>query len=93
MRQELFLDSKSGAFGLEDSRLCHPDPLKRLYLIAAVAILYATTTGMTVTIAGLRTTVDSHWQRSLSYLKIGLRCLDSLNRRGTRRARVATFAV
>jgi hypothetical protein len=40
---------------LEDSRLRHTDALKRLYLIAAVALLYATTTGMTVTITGLRT--------------------------------------
>jgi hypothetical protein len=52
--EELFLDSKSGAFELEDSRLRHTDALKRLYLIAAVALLYATTTGMTVQIAGLR---------------------------------------
>ena len=56
--EELFLDSKSGAFGLEDSRLRHTGALKRLYLIAAVALLYATTTGITVTITGLRTTVD-----------------------------------
>ena len=56
--EELFLDSKSGAFELEDSRLRHPDALQRLYLVAAVALLYATTTGMTVTITGLRTTVD-----------------------------------
>jgi hypothetical protein len=73
--EELFLDSKSGAFELEDSRLRRTDALKRLYLIAAVALLYATTTGMTVQIAGLRTTVDPHWRRGLSYLKIGLRYL------------------
>ena len=84
---------KSGAFELEDSRLRHTDALKRLYLIATVALLSATTTGMTVQISGLRTTVDPHWRRGLSYLKIGLRCLDSLNRRETRRARVAIFVV
>ena len=33
--EELFLDSKSGAFGLEDSRLRHTDALKRLYLLAS----------------------------------------------------------
>jgi hypothetical protein len=60
---------------------------------AAVALLYTTTTGMTVQIHGLRTTVDPHWRRGLSYLKIGLRCLDSLTRRETRRARVAIFVV
>ena len=56
--EELFLDSKSGAFELEDSRLRHIDALNRLYLIAAVALLYATTTGMTVQLSGLRTAVD-----------------------------------
>ena len=80
--EELFLDSKSGAFGLSDSRLRHTDALKRLYLIAAVAILYATTTGMSVTIAGLRTTVDPHWRRGLSYLKIGLRYLRGVINKG-----------
>jgi hypothetical protein len=80
--EELFLDSKSGAFELEDSRLRHTDALKRLYLIAAVALLYATTTGMTVQIAGLRTTVDPHWRRGLSYLKIGLRYLRGVINKG-----------
>ena len=90
-REELFLDSKSGAFSLSDSRLRNVDAIKRLYLIAAVALLYATTTGLTVQIAGLRTTVvgvassrnetlrerneNPHWRRGLSYLKIGLRYL------------------
>ena len=67
---------------MEDSRLRHPDALKRLYLIAAVALLYATTTGMTVQISGLRTTVDPHWQRGLSYLKIGLRYLRGVINKG-----------
>ena len=80
--EELFLDSKSSAFGLEDSRLRHPDALKRLYLIAAIGILYATTTGMVVSITGLRTTVDPHWQRGLSYLKIGLRYLRGVINKG-----------
>ena len=80
--EELFLDSKSGAFGLEDSHLRHPDALKRLYLVAAVALLYATTTGMTVTITGFRTTVDPHWRRGLSYLKIGLRYLRGVINKG-----------
>ena len=34
------------------------DVLNRLYLIAAVALLYATTTGMTVQLSGLRSAVD-----------------------------------
>jgi hypothetical protein len=80
--EELFLDSKSGAFGLSDSRLRCESAIKRLYLIAAVAILYATTTGMTVSITGLRTTVDPHWRRGLSYLKIGLRYLRGVINKG-----------
>ena len=97
-REELFLDSKSGAFGLSDSRLRNVDAIKRLYLIAAVALLYATTTGLTVQIAGLRTTVvgvassrnetlrerneNPHWRRGLSYLKIGLRYLRGVINKG-----------
>jgi len=42
--EELFLDSKSGAFELTVQAT--PDSLERLYLVAAVALLYATTQGM-----------------------------------------------
>lgn len=80
--EELFLDSKSGAFGLEDSRLRSVTSIKCLYLVAAIALLYATTQGMTVQIAGLRTTVDPHWRRGLSYLKIGLRYLQGVVNKG-----------
>lgn len=58
--EELFLDSKSGAFEVEDSRLRDPDALERLYLVAAVALLYATTQGMAVQVAGLRQQVDKN---------------------------------
>jgi Transposase DDE domain len=80
--EELFLDSKSGAFGLTDSRLRDVGAIQRLYLIAAVAVLYATMIGLTVQIAGLRTTVDPHWRRGLSYLKIGLRYLRGVVSKG-----------
>jgi hypothetical protein len=73
--KELFLDSKSVAFELEDSRLCDEAALDRLYLVAALALLYATTQGMSVQIAGLRQQVDPHWRRGISYLKMGLRWL------------------
>jgi hypothetical protein len=58
--EELFLDSKSGAFELEESRLRSVAALERLYLVAAIAILYATTQGMAVQVAGLRQQVDPH---------------------------------
>ena len=71
--EELFLDSKSGVFGLADSRLRDPHQLSRLYLVVAVAIIYGTVMGTTVQLSGLRRQVDPHWRRGLSYLKIGLR--------------------
>lgn len=80
--EELFLDSKSGAFELEDSRLRCEAALERLYLVAALALLYATTQGMAVQIAGLRQQVDPHWRRGLSYLKIGLRWLQGVVHKG-----------
>lgn len=80
--EELFLDSKSGAFGLEASRVRSAQALERLYLVAAIALLYATTTGMAVQLSGLRRQVDPHWQRALSYLKIGLRWLKGVVHKG-----------
>ena len=74
--------SKSGAFELEDSRLRSSDALERLYLVAAVALLYATTQGMAVQVAGLRPQVDPHWRRGISYLKIGLRWLNGVLHKG-----------
>jgi hypothetical protein len=80
--EELFLDSKSGAFELEDSRLRSAPALERLYLVAAIALLYGTTQGMAVQITGLRQQVDPHWRRGLSYLKIGLRWLKGVLHKG-----------
>jgi hypothetical protein len=80
--EELFLDSKSGAFELEDSRLRSAFALERLYLVAAVALLYGTTQGMAVQVEGLRQQVDPHWRRGLSYLKIGLRWLNGVLHKG-----------
>lgn len=80
--EELFLDSKSGAFELADSRLRSPEAIERLYLVAAVAILYATTQGIAVQLAGLRQQVDPHWKRGISYLKIGLRWLNGVLYKG-----------
>jgi hypothetical protein len=80
--EELFLDSKSGAFELEDTRLRSPEALERLYLVCAIALLYATTQGMAVQLAGLRQQVDPHWRRGISYLKIGLRWLQGAMHKG-----------
>lgn len=80
--EELFLDSKSGVFHLEDSRLRSAAALERLYLVAAVALLFATTQGMAVQLSGLRQQVDPHWRRGISYLKIGLRWLQGVLHKG-----------
>jgi len=80
--EELFLDSKSGAFELENSRLRCEAALERLYLVAALALLYATTQGLSVQIAGLRRQVDPHWRRGISYLKMGLRWLQGVVHKG-----------
>lgn len=80
--EELFLDSKSGAFELEESKIRCADALERLYLVAAVALLYSTTHGMAVQIEELREQVDPHWRRGISYLKIGLRWLKGVVNKG-----------
>ena len=80
--EELFLDSKSGAFKLEESRIRDCQALERLYLVVALAILFATSHGMLVQIKGLRTQVDPHWKRGLSYLKIGLRWVKGVINKG-----------
>ncbi|WP_246275739.1 hypothetical protein [Brasilonema bromeliae] len=51
-------------------------------VIAALAFLYSTTEGMAVQVAGLRQHVDPHWNRGLSYLKIGLRWLKGVIYKG-----------
>jgi len=80
--EELFLDSKSGAFEFADSRLRSATALERLDLVAAVALLYATTQATAVQITRWRQQVDPHWRRGLSYLKIGLRWLNGLLHKG-----------
>ncbi|MEB3212232.1 MAG: transposase, partial [Leptolyngbyaceae bacterium] len=60
--EELFLDSKSGAFELEDSRIRSAQAIERLYLVAAIALLYSTSQGIAVQREGLRQQVDTHWR-------------------------------
>ena len=80
--EELFLDSKSGAFELDESQVRSAEGLERLYLVVALALLFATTQGMAVQIAGLRRQVDPHWKRGLSYLKIGRSWLKGVVHKG-----------
>ena len=80
--EEMFLDSKSSVFELEGSKIRDAQSLSRLYLVLAIALLYATQQGLTVQVEGLRTQVDPHWRRGLSYLKIGLRWLSGFMAKG-----------
>lgn len=80
--EQLYLDSKSGAFQLEESRLQQAEQLEKLYLVAAVAILFSTLQGMAVELEGLRRQVDPHWNRGMSYLKIGLNWLHGVIHKG-----------
>jgi Transposase DDE domain len=80
--EELFLDSKSGVFQLESSKIRDGKALERLYLVVALALLFATSQGMAVQLKGLRTQVDPHWKRGISYLKIGIRWLNGVLHKG-----------
>ena len=70
------MDDKSGGFQLESSLIRDAQALTRLCLILATATLYLVSTGVSVVTLGWRRMVDSHWQRGLSYFKIGWRWLD-----------------
>jgi hypothetical protein len=80
--EETFLDEKSGGFQLESSELATTDAIERLVLILAIATLHFTSIGLGVVKAKVRRFVDTHWDRGLSYLKIGWRWLRPCYRRG-----------
>lgn len=69
--EEGFLDEKSGLFELESSRLRDTESLERLVMVVSVATLLLVSEGLDVVERGDRRHVDPHWQRGLSYLKIG----------------------
>ena len=71
--EEGFLDAKSSLFGLEDSRLRDAASLERLILVISVATLLLVSEGLQVVQQGARRTIDPHWNRALSALKLGLR--------------------
>jgi hypothetical protein len=71
--EESFLDEKSGGYQIHTSELATPEALERLILILAIATLHLTSFGLGVVQVGKRRLVDTHWDRGLSYLKIGWR--------------------
>ena len=56
---------------MEDSGLRDTESLERLLLVLGVTMLLLVSEGTQVVTKGLRRTVDAHWSRGLSYLKIG----------------------
>jgi hypothetical protein len=71
--EENFLDDKSAGFQLESGEIRDVEALSRLGLILATATLYLVSTGTAVVTLGLRTHIDTHWHRGLSYFQIGWR--------------------
>lgn len=82
--EETFLDDKSGGFQVQTSELQTPEALERLFLVLAIASLHFTSVGLEVVRADLRRWVDTHWDRGLSYFKIGWRWLAQQYRRAWR---------
>lgn len=80
--EESFLDDKSNGFQVESSRLDDAPAISRLFLVLAVATLYFTSVGTSVVKQNLRPWVDTHWDRGMSYLKIGWSWVRQQFRRG-----------
>jgi hypothetical protein len=71
--EENFLDDKSAGFQLAASEIRNAAALSRLCLLLATATLYLVSTGTAIHTMNLRSFVDTHHQRGLSYLQIGWR--------------------
>ena len=80
--EENFLDDKSNGFQVEASKLDDVSAIGRLFLILAVATLHFTSVGVGVVKSKTRRWVDTHWDRGMSYLKIGWKWLRQQYRRG-----------
>ena len=79
--EEGFLDDKSGGFQVESTKLDDPRAIERLFLVLAIATLHFTSVGVAVVNQQKRRWVDTHWDRGLSYFKIGWRWLRQQFRR------------
>jgi len=69
--EESFLDLKSNGFNLEASRLRDKFALCQLSGVIALTMLFLILQGTQVVASGQRRRVDTHWQRGMSYLKLG----------------------
>ncbi len=80
--EESFLDDKSGGFQVESTKLDDPKAITRLFLVLAVATLHFTSVGVAVVNQEKRRWVDTHWDRGMSYFKIGWSWLRQQFRKG-----------
>lgn len=69
--EESFLDLKSNGFNLEASRLRDKFALNQLCGVIALTTLFLVLQGTQVVTTGNRRLVDAHWNRGMSYLRIG----------------------
>jgi len=69
--EESFLDLKSGGFNSEASRLRDQFALSQMCGVIALTMLFLILQGTQVVATGQRRLVDTHWQRGMSYLKLG----------------------
>lgn len=69
--EESFLDLKSNGFNLEASRLRDKFSLTQLCGVIALTMLFLVLQGVQVVASNQRRRIDPHWQRGMSYLKLG----------------------
>lgn len=69
--EESFLDLKSNGFNLEASRLRNKFALSQLCGVIALTMLFLVLQGVQVVASDKRRQVDTHWNRGMSYLKLG----------------------
>jgi len=69
--EESFLDLKSNGFNLEASRLRDKFALSQLCGVMALTMLFLVLQGVQVVVSGKRRQVDAHWNRGMSYFKLG----------------------
>ena len=75
------MDDKSNGFYVEASKLDDASAISRLFLVLAVATLHFVSVGVEVVKREARRWVDTHWDRGMSYLKIGWKWLRQQFRR------------
>ena len=69
--EESFLDLKSNGFNLEASRLRDKFTLSQLCGVMTLTMLFLVLQGVQGVASGKRRQVDAHWNRGMSYLKLG----------------------